>query len=172
LVADTNTHKAVDLYLSRLSSFNDESRLESNLEDFRIVSFYFDENALESGFNKPLTFNFDLHLQREMRQVSFGLGIVNSVGARILTSEQTVSNLPSGDTEVSLVIRDHHLPPGNYQVTVGIDVAGIPLVYQEHVLTFEIPDLGIDNSYLVKRKDKIGVFVPGECKLSRNERTS
>ena len=165
VMADTDPIHAVELYLGETSRLELFTPLKTNRDDFKINSFGIDYDSLESGFNKTITFEVEICLERALRDVRFGLGIVNSIGARILTSVRTIPSISQGNSRISVFLKEHRLPPGSYSVTVGIDVAGVSVLYKENLLTFEISDLTIDDSFLTQRRDKIGIFIPYEYNI-------
>jgi hypothetical protein len=98
--------------------------------------------------------------------VSFGLGVYNSLGVRILTSRSVVNDLEAGNPNLSIRIPNHHLPPGDYALALGIFRGAESLYYAENVLKFSLSDLGVDDPliqpYLARQRDKIGAFIAGE----------
>jgi lipopolysaccharide transport system ATP-binding protein len=165
VMADTDPIQAVELYLGETSKVEIVTPLKTDRDDFKINSFGIDYDSLENGFNKTITFEVEICLERPLRDVRFGLGIVNSIGARILTSVRTIPGISQGNSRISVFLKEHRLPPGRYSVTVGIDVAGVSVLYKENLVTFEISDLTIDNSFLTQRRDRIGIFVPYEYNI-------
>jgi hypothetical protein len=133
---------------------------------FRIKSIRYNETAQEQGFNKPMRFDLALSLGRDFEAVSIGLGIYNTLGSRLLTSRSLVSKLEKGDPNLCIRIPDHHLPPGDYTLALGISRGAESLYYAENVLKFSLSDLGVDDPllqpYLARRRDQIGAFIAGE----------
>ena len=133
--------------------------------DFHIDAVRLADEHRPPGFNKPLAFELSLSLARAFRSVEFGLGLYNSLGARLVTSRCVVDELDEGKTTLAIRIADHHLPPGEYALSLGIARGHEPIFYAENVLPFSLSDLGVDEPllrpYLGQRRDQIGAFIPG-----------
>jgi lipopolysaccharide transport system ATP-binding protein len=166
LILDAKTPKVVEAYLKETIDSEITTSLETKREDFKVNSIRFNYDVLESGFNKPLQFDISLSIERDKYDVLFGIAIVNSIGAKIMVSECVVDKLSSAEISLSMIIDNHYLPPGNYMINLGIAVRGELILYQEKVLKFELSDLNIDNPTLVRKRDKIGVYIP--CKYIIN----
>ena len=143
----------------------EQNRIDSNFEDFKIERLYFDNSKLEKGFNKPFYLSLDLKLTKIYRGVSFGFGIVNSLGARVMTLEKIIDELPTGTFSLEFELTEHYLPPGRYSLTIGFGANSAVIVYNEEILTFELPEVGVDNTYLIQKKDRIGVFRQPDYKI-------
>ncbi|HOA24554.1 MAG TPA: ABC transporter ATP-binding protein [Aggregatilineales bacterium] len=165
LVADTDTATAVQQYLSTRNQPTEAHAIRSRHEAFRVDALRFNYDLLESGFNRPLTFEIDVTADRPLHEVSVALSAVNSLGARLLTSERTLPRLPAGKSRLQVTIADHRLPPGNYNTIVGILIGGVTAVYEENVLPFELSDVDVDNAFIVKRRDRIGAFIPAQIRV-------
>ena len=139
--------------------------LATDHREFHIHSVRFDDEDRPPGFNQPLHFELSLSLGRPFRTVAFGLGIYNSLGARLLTSRCVVDRLDEGKTTLSIRIPDHHLPPGEYSLSLGIARGTEKIYYAENVLAFSLSDLGVNDPliqpYLARQRDQIGAFIPG-----------
>ncbi|MGV7222865.1 MAG: ABC transporter ATP-binding protein [Nitrospinales bacterium] len=159
---DGEVSKVIESYLLRSANSSRNATLKTSQDDFKIKSISFNYEAVESGFNKPLQFDLCLHLKNDKYNVTIGFIIVNSIGAKLLLSECDIDELSFGVTHLSLILEDHHLPPGDYSINFGIVVHGSQILHQENVLSFEIRDLGINNSRLTQKRDKIGAYIP--CK--------
>jgi len=152
--------EAVDRYLQRegLRDSTEVRNLTSQVDGFSIESVRFEGARQEKGFNKPLYMVLDLQLERTVQKMSFGLGFVNSIGSRVLTAERTVPLIEKGRQSIEFVLFDHHLPPGDYSITLGIGVGGTQALYQDHVIAFHLPYEGVDSDYLARKTDRIGVY--------------
>jgi lipopolysaccharide transport system ATP-binding protein len=162
LILDAKTPKVVEAYLEETIASETTTSLETKREDFKVNSIRFNYDVLESGFNKPLQFDLSLSIEKDKYDVLFGIAIVNSIGAKLMVSECVVEKLSSSEISLSMIINNHYLPPGNYIVNLGIEVRGELILYQEKVLRFELSDLNIDNPTLVRKRDKIGSYIPCE----------
>ncbi len=165
LVLHAKTAEVVAAYLMGGNQEAEAADLATRDPRLQIKSIRFNEGAQEPGFNKPMRFDLALSLERCFESVSIGLGIYNSLGARILTSRSVVNDLEAGNSSLTIRIPDHHLPPGDYALALGIFRGVETLYYAENVLKFSLSDLGVNDPllqpYLAYQRDRIGAFIAG-----------
>jgi len=165
LVADAETHHVVASYLASGNQRSVAENLATSDAEFQIESVCFNEAAQEAGFDKPMRFDLALCLKRRFEIISIGLGIYNSLGVRLLTSRSVVEGLETGHSRISIRIPEHHLPPGDYSLALGIFRGPESIYYAENVLNFSLSDEGVTDPllqpYLIKQRDQIGAFIPG-----------
>ena len=165
LVCDGATPEVMATYLQGDRRRTVAEDLATEHREFHISSLRFDEAGHPPGFNQPLHFELSLSLGRAFRTVAVELGIHNSLGARLITSRHVVDWLDEGKTTLSIRIPDHHLPPGDYALSLGISRGGQKIFYAENVLPFALSDLGVDEPlltpWLVHHRDKFGAFIAG-----------
>jgi len=165
LVADAESARVVATYLSWGNQRPVAENLSTREARFCIESIRFNEAEQEPGFNKPIRFDISLILGRRFENTNIGLGIHNSIGARLLTSRSLVDCLEAGNQKLSIRIVDHHLPPGDYSLALGIFQGMESIYYTENVLHFSLSDIGVTDPliqpYLAKQRDQIGAFIPG-----------
>ena len=159
---DSNVNKVVSTYLSKNINSSRNETLDTSQNDFTIKSISFNYEAVQNGFNKPLNFDLFVNLENHKYNLTIGFIIINSIGAKLMLSECDIDEIPVGVTHLTLILEDHHLPPGNYSINFGIVINGIQILHKENVLSFEILDLGIDNPRLTQKRDKVGAYIP--CK--------
>ncbi len=140
--------------------------LATDLEAFFVRSLVFERETLAKGFNQPVTFTLDLYLKKVFDNVTIRLGLTNSLGARIMTIEETIPQLPSGQARIVMTVADHRLPPGTYGVVFAIFVHGSRILSREGAISVLIPSDGIDNVTLIRRRDRLGVFLRPVVKIS------
>ncbi len=163
LVECAETGKVVSTYLKRSSKRDATRCLRSNDPAFSISEFEVNPEALESGFNAPFRFDIHLDLEEDFRAIGIVIEIFNSIGSRLITSVGTAEKIPRGKSSLSLEISDHHLPPGDYSVTLGIGRGQEVLVYEEGALMLAVSSVGVDEPLLVphlKTRDLLGAFIP------------
>ncbi|MGH0033111.1 MAG: polysaccharide ABC transporter ATP-binding protein [Myxococcota bacterium] len=164
LVRDGATPEVVASYLSDDGGAPVATDLASSHPDFHIQSVRFEDDR-PPGFDRPLRFEIGLELARPFQTVGFGLGVYNSLGARLLTSRCVVDRIDEGKTQLAIEIPDHHLPPGRYALSLGIARGTQKIFYAENVLPFSLSDIGVDDPliqpYLAQQRDQIGAFIPG-----------
>jgi lipopolysaccharide transport system ATP-binding protein len=165
LVADAETADVVATYLASGNQRTAAENLSTNDPRFCIESICFNKAAQEPGFDKPMRFDLSFSLERQFESISIGLGIYNSLGVRLLTSRSVVDDLEAGKLELSIRIPDHHLPPGDYSLALGIFRGPESIYFAENVLNFSLSDVGVSDPllqpYLAKQRDQIGAFIPG-----------
>jgi len=174
LLRDGNVHFKGDvaqgvaeyLKIDNFEEIFNNKNIKTNVEGFQIISFVFNKKKMKHGFNCPLYFEIELLLKKEFFKVSFGFGLVNSIGARILTFEKTIDHLQKGHLLIEFILKEHHLPPGNYSVTIGFLRGTSTIIYKENIISFDILEKEVDNIYLVQKRDKIGAFYQPEHSIT------
>ncbi len=168
LVLDGSTPDVIEKYLKNTPSLSGESSsFKTELDDFYIASIKIDSEHLENGFNKPLRFDINVTTKKNIEDLFLGLLIINSVGSRIMTAKSIISKLDSGKNTVSLILENHYLPPGFYTLNVGIDLGGANIFYKENILSFEILSIGVEDSFMVDRRDTLGVCPPVKYEIKK-----
>ena len=166
-----DTNKVVRNYLTssnnRLRNRRSDN-LKSGLDKFNVVSFAFDNSKLDIGFNKPLFFNLELFLDKDFTNIRMHFGIANMLGCRILTAKSFFKYIRKGHQLVTFRLTNHQLPAGNYSVDLYMRRLD-EFFAQEKVIFFELPEMGIDDPFIIKRKDAMGVFHSPECTISEIE---
>jgi lipopolysaccharide transport system ATP-binding protein len=161
------TSNAIEEYL-RICNVRDSFScvdLKSERHDFSVRSLAFDHAALAKGFNKPITFTLDLDLDKTFDDVTIRLGFTNTLGARIMTSEETIPRLPAGGSRIILTVVDHRLPPGSYGVFIAVLIKRRKILSRDEAVNVLIPAEGIDDLTLLRRRDRLGVFVKPAIKV-------
>ena len=168
LIIDNTSSNAIEAYMKSIPSVSNDSRnFKTEISDFYIKSIKIDKEQLEYGFNKPLKFDLYLSSERDIEGLMIGLQIINSIGARIMTPRIVIPRLGSGDSIVSVILKNHYLPPGYYAVNLGMSLseAGNGFFYKTSVLSFEISEIGIEDPFLTSRRDKLGVCLPAKYNI-------
>ena len=98
LAADGATPDVVATYLGSAGRSAVAEDLATDHREFHIHTVRFDKER-PPGLNQPLHFELSLSLGRSFRSITFGLGIYNSLGARLLTSRCVVDSLDEGKTD-------------------------------------------------------------------------
>ena len=163
LVELDETEKVVSTYLQRSSDHVSTRNIKSNEPGFSVYEFESDGKAAKPGFNAPLHFNVSFDLEKVFRPVIIVIEILNSLGSRLITSRAVVDKIPRGKSKLSLQISDHHLPPGDYSVTLRIGSNGQVLVHEESALAFEVSSIGVAEPLLIPLlalRDRLGAFIP------------
>ena len=163
IVENAKTRICIEKYLSFNSCRNESCEIKTNDNEFIIKSIRFRGDLLEPGFNKELNFDLHLELKGEKDNINLSFGIYHTIGARLATSKVIVS-LGKGLFSLDISIKDHHLPPGTYYLSLGIEAYGQMIFYGENILSFDITDEVINDPllipYLKNKRDKLGAFIP------------
>ncbi|TMA33752.1 MAG: ATP-binding cassette domain-containing protein [Deltaproteobacteria bacterium] len=165
LVRDGATPEVLAAYLGGSGRTSIAENLATDNRDFYVHSMRLCEEKRAPGFNQPLHFEVSVSLGRPFRTVAFSLGIHNSLGARLLSSPSVIDQLDEGKTTLSIRICDHHLPPGDYSLSLGIARGTEHIYYAANLFPFTLSDLGVNDPliqpYLVRQRDQMGAFIPG-----------
>lgn len=171
LIKDSISASCIKTYLKNEDKNELTNSIETKDKNLLIDNIIFRKDLVETGFNKPLIFDIILTINDNYPYMNLGLGIYNTIGARLLTSKAVVRNLKDGKIIISFSINDHHLPAGNYSLSLGIGVGNFMIYYNTNILSFEISDENMNNEllmpYLKSHRDKIGAFIEPEIKINR-----
>jgi lipopolysaccharide transport system ATP-binding protein len=170
LILDGNTMNTIEAYMKWSSSILSASKsFKTEMEGFYIDLIKLDREQLEYGFNKPLRFDFHLRTEKNIKNLFIGMQIINSIGARIMTPKTVISSLEAGKNIISLVLENHYLPPGFYTLNIGMDLGGACIFYKTNILSFEISDIGIEDWFMVDRRDILGGCPPVKYYIQKIE---
>ncbi len=162
VLLDGNSEIGVREYLRINEDAAKASNLETRVPWFKINSLIFDQKNTEIGFNKPLRLKLDVRLERGLDNVVLMMGIVNSIGARIITAKTSIPNLASGEHTINLEIPEHRLIPGCYFVSLTISVRQEVLFAKDQVILIELLVDNIDDPLLMphveRGKDRLGSY--------------
>ncbi len=161
-----NTSVCVREYLGGGNKNETEDMIKTKDKNIDIDSIKYCSNIIEKGFNKPLIFDFIFNIKHKFPILNIGIGIYNSIGARLLTSKIILREVQIGTCTLQAQIKDHHLPAGNYSISLGLGLGNYQVYFNTNILSFEISDEKMDNEllipYLSNLRDKIGAFIPAE----------
>jgi lipopolysaccharide transport system ATP-binding protein len=169
LILDDEATSTVETYLANLLPTAITGSLEAQIPGLCVKSITLDEKQLEHGFNKPLKFDLHFTAEKDFYDLRLVLQIVNSLGARISNAKVVIPRLEGGDSVVSIVVMNHYLPPGHYALNLVIHRFDISILMATNAFSFEISEIGIDDPFLVSRRDKIGACVPARYHVQRKD---
>lgn len=168
LIEDSKPSEVIEKYIKdEKVSINDN--ITTTDPDFRISKILIDKNHQQPLFNHPIKIDFHLELNKAYQNVRIGVTVINSVGAKIITSTCNIPKLDANKQKLSVILKNHYLPPGHYSLTFGIEQEIRGIVFRENALNFQISAKDINDSFLIKRgerADKLGVYLPGEYILN------
>lgn len=159
-----NISKVVNEYLQsdgHLNPLTDNMQVELLELDIERTAMSFPSG---NTFNKPIKFDFDVFPHINGR-VSFGIGLCNSLSARLITTERTVMLDANRRITFSITIEEPHLPPGSYSIDIGIDLAGASIFFKKRAFAFQIESDDGSTSYLNRKGDRIGIFLPNKFSI-------
>ena len=119
--------------------------------------------ATELNYKSSLKFEFLLNNKGQINNSQIGIQIINSQLSRIMTAKIDIPKIESGKNKIIMVINDHHLPPGNYSINLGMK----DFFYKPRVLFFSISAENIKDKFLVSGKDLLGVYPPTKYILKK-----
>jgi len=148
----------------------DEKKIFSTKNDYFIVyAFCHCADLQMIGFNRPLYFELEFNLLGKVNVLEITIGIENSLGARVLTSWQTIEGFSTGRRKLRLKIEDPHLAPGRYTVMLATKIDESIVNYYQEAIRFSLSDEGIKNYRLSTQGDKVGTFIPLEYEYIQEE---
>lgn len=169
IIQDGDTESGVRSYLRVNEDASQAVNLVGKLPWFRIKSIAFEQTRMEVGFNKPLRLRLEIATDRNLGDIDIELSIINSIGARIVTTRAVLTSIIEGVHSYKLIITDHRLIPGTYFVSMIIRRRVEILFTQEQVLALELVTDEIEDPslapFLTRGKDRFGCF----CNLAIEE---
>lgn len=162
--ADTNSFDAVEEYM-KIGNEGDNfisTDIKSYTSELKVVSFKYNTERGEFGFNKPLFLEMEIDFKKDFQSLMTNIIFKNSIGARILTAKCQLLGLKKGEQKISFILKDHHLTPGNYSISLFMGKSRDIFVKEEGLLNIQISDRRVVLPLLVphldKGRDKIGTF--------------
>ena len=162
LVMDGKTSDVIEKYLASSSVSSESSLFESKteVEGLHVDSITLDKNNWEHGFNNPLKFDLRLRAKNALQDLLILLQITNSVGIRTVAAKISIPELPMGESLVSMVVKNHYLPPDIYNVNAELFFMGNCIFSQGAIIPFEISDINIDDWFMVRYTYNFGTYPP------------
>ena len=169
LILDGKTVNTVDKYIKFSLSPNTFKNFESKteIEGLYVESIKMDEKYLEHGFNKPLKFDLHFRAENDIKDLLIILQIINSIGSKIVAIKTVLPKLEAGKSAVSLVVANHYLPPGFYNIDTAMLLLGNCIFSEFGTLSFKISDIGIEDWFMESRKDIHGVYPPVKYSIQK-----
>ncbi len=159
----SDTDKAIQEY----SNLN--KSVKSGIGPFRTEyeNFSFEEVCLENvHYGEPIITELFINNNTgdSIEYLRLGVQVFNSLLARILTITLEIPNIPQGKYKIELIAKGTNLPPGNYQIALGMGIRGTGVFYKTDFLSFEIHSTKELDSFIVARRDVLGSVPP--CKFN------
>ena len=156
---DDETGEVVRNYLSSYLT-NDNTVFSTKNDFYEIRMFRYCNELQRSGFNESLFFDLSVDLKTRANSLDITIGINNSLGARVLTSWQTIEEFHYGKKQIRLKIEKPRLAPGRYTVLFAVKVDESIIDYYQDVVQLDLSEDGVKNYRLSKQGDRVGTFVP------------
>jgi len=136
--------------------------LSTNHPHFTITQFGRPDGS-PIPFNQPLEFQMVISAGQRFKNVVCAIGVYNSIGCRLLTAKNILDDLEPGVNVVQMAVSGHRLPPGEYNVSLGLSIgAGGAILYRENLIDVSISEENVEDMlllpYLAHHRDKIGAF--------------
>lgn len=148
--------EVIDNYTKFLSvSSQKEQFFKTELEGFDIELIKILKNP---KYKDPLNFIIIINSEIIKENVTIELHIINSQSNRIMTGKVVVDKIIRGKNKISLKINNPQLPPGNYELDVSMHTFNTGFFYKQNVLFFEITSEGVDDPFVIARRDTLGVY--------------
>jgi len=93
-----------------------------------------------------------------------GVQVFNSLLARIMTMTLEIPTIPMGKCKIDLKAKDTNLPPGIYNIAIGMGIRGSGIFYKTDLLSFEIYITEKLDPFITSRCDILGSVPP--CKFN------
>lgn len=157
-----DTEKVVESYKEIGANNITNSIFNISTDDPNITVASLEMRNEDVGYKKPLVFFVNIKILKKAYDLSFRIGIYNSLGSRLLTAKNLLVDLEKGEFKYIMSIEEHSLPPGDYQISLGMTVRESRIFYKEDLIAFSISDAEVNDPllvpYLKSNRDKIGAF--------------
>jgi lipopolysaccharide transport system ATP-binding protein len=161
------TYKAIEYYLKdEDNSKEKESRgilAENDL--LKILTARVKRGGDGPIMNVPLFIDIDVQAVEDLTDLTFMLSINNSKNARLITTREVLSLIPKGNHTLEIQLDHHHLAPGNYSLWFVIESNRLGRMKVSKGCNFILDELYVEDSYVVKHKDKVGTLIPMRYKV-------
>jgi lipopolysaccharide transport system ATP-binding protein len=169
ILFDGDSETGVTEYLRLNESAGSIADLDTRMPWFRIDRLAFDQQRMEIGFNKPLRFRLEISLKRPVEGLIIVIGLVNSIGSRIVTAKAALPALPAEVHAIDLEVPDHRLIPGYYSVALTLRAGPDLVLAKEQAISFELLADDIDDALLLPiitgAKDRAGCYCPMNVRM-------
>jgi len=159
------TKDVVSTYLKKLQTTTKKiGPYETKNKNITLNNIKLREHSKEKlYYNDPLIFDLLISNNCPIKNLEGGVQIINSAMNRIMTATVKVSEISSGKNQLSIIIDNPNLPPGNYSVNFGVT----NIFYIEQILHFEIATKDTDDTIAKTTKDILGVYPPTKYELKK-----
>ncbi len=165
VVTIDDTDQAIQEYL-RLANTQKEGTgpFDTGVKNFVIEKI----RMSQIQYGQPLVTEFILNNNtgKEIKNLRVGIQVFNSQLARVLTSTMEVPSVPTGKQKMEIIAENTNLPPGNYNVGIGMGLLDAGIFYKPQLIFFEIQPSGKIDPFVVSRRDVLGVCPPTTYKMT------
>ena len=112
--------------------------------------------------NQPLVTKFivDNATGKSIENLRVGVQVFNTQLARVMTLTTEVPHIAPGKQVVRIIGEDTHLPPGNYNISIGMGVRDTGIFYEPQMILFEMQANDSIDPFIVSRRDVLGACPP------------
>jgi lipopolysaccharide transport system ATP-binding protein len=159
IVDHSITKEIIDKYLNvvkdeRNSIFTDEN------ENLKINCLNFDKTLTKQGFNENIYINFNVTFKTRIDNPEIAFGFTNKRDQRILTTRVVLEESLIGNHQIKCIVEKPQLPPANYSIDFYVGLTNGIGLYKKSALNFDTSQDRNYSSYLVKKRDGIGIYSP------------
>jgi hypothetical protein len=141
-------------------------RHETQLPELTIASAEMVGLETRAGYNAPLAMEVVFETSRPVEGLRLIHPLRNSLGARIMVARTEDFSLPTGRSTVRVVLEDNHLPPGSYTLGLNLLAQSQKVFTHQMLLSFELPEVGVGDAFLVQHRDRLGIYLPARVEVS------
>lgn len=154
------TEEIVHKYVSALTTNSILEEVPTGEPHLKIASFCVKREG--DSFNDPVSFFLKLECEQEFRGVNIGIGVCTYEGSRLFTTFSKIDVLKKGEHSLKITPEANYLPPAEYVVTLGINLYGKNVYFNDAAVQFEIDEKNIKDEFIISRKNKMGLFIPNK----------
>lgn len=162
VLLDGSSEAGVSEYLRIHENSSKVTNLAGKVPWLRIADMSLDQRNMPLGFNRPIRLKLSLELDRKLTGLVIAIGIVNTLGARIVTAKTAIPELPAGVRDIDVEIPEHRLIPGSYFLSLTLSAGREVLFTKDQIIAIELLADSIDDPLLIphleRGRDRLGCY--------------
>lgn len=112
----------------------------------------------QPNYQDDLVFEMLIQTTVPKDDMTVELHIINSQLNRLMTGKVVISHVPVGTSRFRFTLQRPQLPPGNYSLDISLHTFNVGFFYRQQILFFEISPGGMDDPFVIARKDTLGSY--------------